>query len=166
MAACHPAGARTELVVVDLALNPDVDPAVGDLDGVRLIDLRAVQAHVPAAVAAEVVRARQIVDQGVRRFAADLAGRVVDEAVVALRARIEAAVDEEIGRLPAGGEVSVPDAARALRRLAARLLHTPTVLAHDAARQGRAAEHLRAFEQVLGVSVAVPVPIAHSCPHS
>lgn len=153
VAACRPARARTELVVVDLALNADVDPAVGELDGVRLIDLRAVHARVPAAATAEIVRARQIVDQGVRRFAADLAGRVVDEIVVALRAKVEAAVDEEIGRLPAGGEVSASAATRALRRLAARLLHTPTALAHDAARQGRAAEHLRAFEQVLGVSV-------------
>lgn len=142
-----------ELVVVDLALNRDVDPAVGRLGGVRLIDLTTVREHVPPATAAEVERAREIVAGGVRRLGEDLAGRAVDEAVVALRRRVEAAVAEEVSRLPAGGELPAEDAARALRRLAARLLHTPTVHARSAARQGRAVEHLQALEQVLGLSV-------------
>ncbi|WP_299274820.1 hypothetical protein [uncultured Georgenia sp.] len=147
----RPAGA--DLVVVDLALNRDVEPAVGELPGVRLVDLATVREHVPPTTAAEVERARELVDRGVERLAADLAGRAVDQAVVALRRRVEAAVAEEIERLPADGALPVEDAARALRRLAARLLHTPTVHARSAAREGRAVEHVRALEQVLGVSV-------------
>lgn len=147
---------HAELVVVDLALNHDVDPAVGALPGVRLIDLATVKEHVPPTTAAEVHRAREIVDRGVERLSEDLAGRVIDEAVVELRRRVEAAVAEELSRLPADGELPAEEAARALRRLAARLVHTPTVHARSAAREGRAVEHLQALEQVLGLSVPIP----------
>ncbi|WP_418605234.1 hypothetical protein [Georgenia sp. SUBG003] len=52
--------------------------------------------------------------------------------------------------------VSAERAAQALRRLAARLVHEPTVLARSAGREGRAEEHLRALEVALGVRVAGP----------
>lgn len=150
-------GERTEeLVVVDLALSRDVAPAVGDLPGVRLVDLETVRSHLPATTTAEVDRARELVARGVERLGDDLAARAVDDAVVALRRRVEDAVAEELSRLPAEGQVSSEDAARALRRLAARLLHTPTVHARTAARDGRATEHVRALEQVLGVKVPSP----------
>lgn len=147
-----------ELVVLDLALNRDVEPAVGGLPGVRLVDLATVREHVPRATRAEVEHARELVARGVERLAADLAGRAVDDAVVALRRRVEVAVAEEIERLPADGQLAAEDAARALRRLAARLLHAPTVHARSAAREGRAVEHVRALEQVLGLSVPAPEP--------
>ncbi|MBD8063333.1 glutamyl-tRNA reductase [Oceanitalea stevensii] len=142
-----------ELVVVDLALGRDVDPAVGELPGVRLVDLETVRNQLPTTTALEVDRARELVARGVERLGDDLASRAVDEAVVALRRRVEDAVADELSRLPAGGQVSSDDAARALRRLAARLLHTPTVHARTAARDGRAEEHVRALEQVLGLTV-------------
>ncbi|WP_413452590.1 glutamyl-tRNA reductase [Georgenia phoenicis] len=142
-----------ELVVVDLALNHDVDPAVRELPGVRLIDLETVRSQLPPTAAAEVEHARELVSRGLERLGADLASRVVDDAVVALRRRVEDAVAEELTRLPAEGQVSSEEAARALRRLAARLLHTPTVHARTAARDGRAEEHVEALKQVLGVTV-------------
>src|SRR5690606_41520424 len=101
----------------------DALPILGELPGVRPVDLASVREHVPPTTAAEVERARELVDRGVERLAADLAGRAVDQAVVALRRRVEAAVAEEIERLPADGALPVQDAARAPRPLAARLLH-------------------------------------------
>ncbi|UNX54724.1 glutamyl-tRNA reductase [Georgenia sp. TF02-10] len=148
-------GAPEPLVLVDLALHHDVDPAVADLDGVLLVDLGAVRAHAPVATTAEVARARALVDAGVRELAEETAERRMDAAVVALRESVEAAVAEEIERLP-GGAVSADRAAHALRRLAARLVHTPTVRARAAGRQGRDEEHLRALEQALGLVVPGP----------
>ena len=49
--------------------------------------------------------------------------------------------------------VNVEDAARALRHLAARILHHPTVAAHRAGREGREGEYLAALELVLGADV-------------
>ncbi|WP_454778631.1 glutamyl-tRNA reductase [Georgenia muralis] len=141
------------LVVVDLALHRDVEEEVGDLDGVLLVDLPTVREHAPAATAAEIARARQIVDDAVRELLEDHAGRRMDQAVVALRESVADAVAAEIERLPADGAIPADKAAQALRRLAARLLHEPTVRARTAGRQGRGEEYLLALEQVLGLSL-------------
>jgi len=144
------------LVLVDLALHRDVDPAVADLPGALLVDLSMVREHAPATTAAEVVRARAIVADGVRALAEMTAERRMDAAVVALRAKVSDAVAAELDRLPAEGTVSAERAAQALRRLAARLVHEPTVLARSAGREGRTEEHLRALELALGVRVPTP----------
>ncbi|GAA4427320.1 glutamyl-tRNA reductase [Georgenia halophila] len=154
-AATRPEGAGA-LVVVDLALHRDVERGVGDLPGVLLVDLEAVREHAPATTAAEIVRARAIVTEGVRSLAETTAERRMDGAVVALRTRVADVVAEELGKLPAEETVSTERAAQALRRLAARLVHEPTVLAREAGREGRAEEHLRALEQVLGLDVGEP----------
>ncbi|NLF04863.1 MAG: glutamyl-tRNA reductase, partial [Actinomycetales bacterium] len=68
----HFAGAPSTppLAVVDLALRRDVDPAVGDLTGVRLVTLRDLAGLAPGLGAEDLTRARMIVD----RIVADLAG--------------------------------------------------------------------------------------------
>ncbi|MFH5821604.1 glutamyl-tRNA reductase [Georgenia sp. AZ-5] len=152
----RPAGADP-LVMVDLALHHDIDPAVADIAGVVLVDLPTVREHAPAATAAEVARAREIVADGVRALAEDAAERRMDDAVVALRNRVADAVAAEIDRLP-DGAVPAEQAAQALRRLAARLVHEPTVRARAAGREGRVEIHLEALEQVLGLSVPAAAP--------
>jgi glutamyl-tRNA reductase len=154
-AARRPAGAGS-LVLVDLALHNDVDPAVAALPDVILVDLATVREHAPATTAAELVRARTIVAEGVRTLAETTAERRMDAAVVALRTKVADAVAAELDRLPAEGTVSAERAAQALRRLAARLVHEPTILARSAGREGRTEEHLRALEVALGVRVPTP----------
>ena len=152
-------GGRTEpaegpLVVLDLALRRDVEESVGRLPGVALIDLAAVQRAVPEAEAAQVRAARDIVAREAEAF--DRAGlaRRMDPLICALRERVEALVEDELARLrPRDGMVDVEDAARALRHLAARILHHPTVAAHRAGREGREGEYLAALELVLGADV-------------
>ena len=142
------------LVVLDLALRRDVEESVGRLPGVALIDLAAVQRAVPEAEAAQVRAARDIVAREAEAF--DRAGlaRRMDPLICALRERVEALVEDELARLrPRYGMVDVEDAARALRHLAARILHHPTVAAHRAGREGREGEYLAALELVLGSDV-------------
>ncbi|MDD9206679.1 glutamyl-tRNA reductase [Georgenia sp. 10Sc9-8] len=146
------------LVVLDLALHRDVDPAVAGLEDVVHLDLATVRQHTPEATAVEIERARALVDGGVRRFHDDVAARAMDRAVVALREHVEAAVADELARLPAGQAVPADRVERALRRLAARLTHEPTVRARSAGREGRAAEHLEALEQALGLGVRPDAP--------
>ena len=98
--------------------------------------------------------ARDIVAREAEAF--DRAGlaRRMDPLICALRERVEALVEDELARLrPRGGMVDVEDAARALRHLAARILHHPTVAAHRAGREGREGEYLAALELVLGSDV-------------
>lgn len=146
--------AEGPLVVLDLALRRDVEESVGRLPGVVLIDLAAVQRAVPEAEAAQVRAARDIVAREAEAF--DRAGlaRRMDPLICALRERVEALVEDELARLrPRDGMVDVEDAARALRHLAARILHHPTVAAHRAGREGREGEYLAALELVLGADV-------------
>lgn len=138
------------LVVVDLSLQRDVEPGVGDLDDVLLIDLSAVREHAPALGEEQVARATELVAAAAEEFEATILERAVDHAVVALREHVLAAVEAEIARLPAG-DVPAEQVERALRRLAATLLHTPSVRARDAARAGRMEDYLTALRILHGI---------------
>lgn len=145
----------TELALIDLAVSRDVDPASGHVPGVRLIDLPVIQRHVPAASRREVGRARDLVDEGVRDLVTRLKGRQMDPAVVALRDTVNEMVADEVARLPQGRTITGEEAAHALRRLAARLVHVPSVRARKAAQEGRADEYLTALNELWGLEPGV-----------
>lgn len=132
-------------VVVDLALRHDVDPAVADLPGVRLIDLATVAQHAPALVTPAVRDGLGVVEEETSRFLAAAAERDAAPAVRALRNHVERLVDAELAR---AGDDEL--AARAVRHLAAAVLHGPMSRARELARQGRADELTHALE-VLGL---------------
>ena len=156
---CGPAGvsapAARPLVVLDLALNRDVERSVGSLPGVLLIDLPSVQRAVPDVEASQVDAARRIVAEEAASFERTRAGRRMDPVVRRLRSGVGAVVEEEIARLrTADGRVDAEEAARALHHLAARLLHHPTVAARAAGEAGREREYLAALDLVVGPEVA------------
>jgi glutamyl-tRNA reductase len=126
------------LILLDLALPRDIDPAAGQIDGVTVIGLDAVGdeagshglpgggAHVE-----DVAAVRQIVaEELAAQVSADRAARVAPT-VVALRAKAAEVVDAELARLI--GRVDDLDArarreiAQSMRRIADKLLHAPTV---------------------------------------
>ena len=147
--------ASRPLVVLDLALSRDVERSVGSRPGVLLIDLPSVQRAVPDVEASQVDAARRIVAEEAASFERVRAGRRMDPVVRRLRSGVGAVVEEEIARLrPADGRVDAEDAARALHRLAARLLHHPSVAARAAGEAGREREYLAALDLVVGPEVA------------
>lgn len=143
------------LDIVDLALARDAEAGVGTLPGVRLVDLSVVQRHVPEASAGEVVHAQELVAEGVEELIARLKGRQLDPAVVALRDNVTMMVDDEIARLPAGRPITGEEAAHALRRLAARLIHEPSVRARKAGEAGRGEAYLAALSEVYGIEASL-----------
>ena len=149
-------GAERPLVVVDLSLHEDVEPQVRQVPGVVLVDLEAVRDNAPAVRDEQLARARAVVETAAEAFEDSLTERAVDHAVVALRASVQAAVDAELARLPAGGTVPTEQVERALRRLAATLLHTPSVRARDAARAGLVEEYLTALRLLHGIEPPAP----------
>ena len=93
------------LVLLDLALPRDVDPDVGSLAGVSVIDLESLGnagAHGVAGTAAtedDVAAVRQIIaDEFAAQASANRAARVAPT-VVALRAKAAEVVDAELARL-------------------------------------------------------------------
>ena len=120
------------LVVCDLGLPRDVDPDVGALAGVTLVDLTTLGERLSGTGAGQAVEAtRSLVAEEVRAYLAAQRSAEVTPTVTALRRRAAEVVDAELlrldGRLP-GLEADVRgEVARTVRRVVDKLLHTPTV---------------------------------------
>ena len=139
-----------ELLIVDIAVPRDVDPAVGDLPGVTLLDMDDLRAFADAGLAdrrREVGKVRDLVDTEVSRFREAATAREVAPLVTALRDRVDAVRAAEVRRLGRRLSPAEQESLDALSRsLVAKLLHEPTVRLKDAAgsvRGERLAEALR-----------------------
>jgi glutamyl-tRNA reductase len=154
------AAARTAadgtLVVIDLALPHDVDPAVAELPGVALIDLaRLAEAVNEGDGADDVAAVRHIVAQEITAFLAARSSATVTPTVVALRTMATGIVDTEMQRLAA----RLPDldpAVRAevdhaVRRVADKLLHQPTVRVKELANETGAVSYATALAELFSL---------------
>lgn len=124
------------LLIVDVAMPRDVDPAAGELPGVTLLDMAALTAFVDRAVAGrhrEAEKAQLLVRDAVARYQAEATAREVAPLVAALHERAEAVraaeVDRVVNKLAADREA----VEAATRAIVAKLLHEPTVRLKDAA---------------------------------
>jgi len=143
------------LVAVDIAVPHDIDPAVGELDGVTLFDITDLQAHAEAALdgrRGEIPDALAIVEEDVERYRLVAAHREVAPVVAALHQRGEALRLAETARLEArlaGLDERQRRAVESLTRgIVAKLLHEPTVRLKRAAADERAAGLAGALEEL------------------
>lgn len=120
------------MVLLDLAVPRDVDPACRELPGVTVVDVDGVRAAVHHhATGNEIVSARAIVDEETERFRDWMRGVGAEPTVAALRRRAEEVRQAELQRL--GGRLADLDdrqrrAVEALTRgILATLLHEPSV---------------------------------------
>lgn len=122
------------LVMIDLAVPRDVDPACADLPGVTVYDIDDLQGVVSRTLevrAGESARAEEIVEEEIQRFAGYLGGMEVLPTIGALRAQADAIVDQVLTENAGKWESASP---RDLNRVEAmmraslnRLLHEPTI---------------------------------------
>jgi glutamyl-tRNA reductase len=120
------------LVMCDLGMPRDVDPAVAGLPGVWVIDVDRVQREPSAhAAAADVDAARHIVAGEVASYLAGQRMAEVTPTVTALRQRAADVVEAELlrldNRLPGLESAQREEVARTVRRVVDKLLHAPTV---------------------------------------
>jgi len=122
------------LVLLDLAMPRDIDPATGDLPGVTVIGMDTLRGSGEAAVGAdELAAVRAIVDEEFAAYGSAVRAASVTPTVVALRAKAATVVDAELGRL--AGRLSeegvsghaLEEIARTVQRVVDKLLHAPTV---------------------------------------
>ena len=122
------------LVLLDLAMPRDIDPAVGDLAGVTVIGMDTLRGSGEAAVGAdELAAVRAIVDEEFAAYGSAVRAASVTPTVVALRAKAATVVDAELTRL--AGRLSeegvsghaLEEIARTVQRVVDKLLHAPTV---------------------------------------
>jgi len=129
--AARPVGARP-LVVLDLALPRDVDPAASELDGLTVIDLETLaEVLATGEHVADVDAARAIVVEEVAAFLGWQRAVSVAPTVVALREMADAVVQSELvrlnGRVPDLDDRERTEIALTVTRVVEKLLHVPTV---------------------------------------
>ena len=154
------AGSRADntspLVVVDLALPHDVDPAVAELPGVGLLDLAALAAAVNQGDgAADVSAVREIVSQEIASFLTARGAATVTPTVVALRTMATGIVETEMQRLgtrlPDLDPAVRAEVEQAVRRVADKLLHQPTVRVKELANETGAVSYATALAELFSL---------------
>src|SRR5262249_56282370 len=94
-------GGPGRVVVIDIALPRDVDPAVAALPGVTYVDLDALRADGAMVTDDEVAAATAVVAQELASYLAQQQALAVAPTVTALRARATQVIDAELSRLDA-----------------------------------------------------------------
>ena len=128
----HPAG-RGPLVVLDLAMPRDVEPAVAGLPGVAVIGMDQLSEQGTDAGADDVAAVRAICEAELAAYQSAVDAARVAPTVVALRAKAATVVDAELARLAgrlSGDGLSaraLDEIAQTMRRVVDKLLHAPTV---------------------------------------
>jgi glutamyl-tRNA reductase len=122
------------LLLVDLAVPRDVDPACAELPGVTLLDIDGLQAQVRRHISvrqAEARHAEGIVEEEIQAFAGWLGSLDVMPTLSALRARgddvVAQVLAENDGRWEALSDRDRKRVEALARAIAKRLLHEPTV---------------------------------------
>jgi glutamyl-tRNA reductase len=149
---------RRPLMVVDIALPRDVDPAVADIDGVTLLDMDDLRGFAAAGVAGrrrEVAAAEAILNDELERYLDASSAREVAPMIVALRDRAEALRQAELerfrGRLEGLGADQAELVDAVTKRLVSKLLHQPTVVLKDAAGSPRGDRLVAALRELFEI---------------
>ncbi len=124
---------RGQLVIMDLAMPRDAEPAVAGLPGVVLIGMDQLSEHATAIRDDDVAAVRAILEAELAAYQSAMDAARVAPTVVALRAKAAKVVDVELarlaGRLSADGLSghALDEIAQTVRRVVDKLLHAPTV---------------------------------------
>ena len=144
------------VTLIDLALPHDIDPAVGALPGVSLVNLGLLGERLQdVSGGREIEEVRAIVGQEVTAFVAARRQASVTPTVVALRSMATALVAAELARLDARlPKLEAPvrdEVSQAMARLADKLLHQPTVRVKELADGGAAVSYAAALAELFSL---------------
>lgn len=123
-------GRARPIVLVDLSMPRNVDPAVRAVDGVRLVDLadlRAAGSLDARLLVDAVATSERVVEQELIRYRRWLLTRTAADAVRRLRADARAVADQEVARSATGQPAEVRALVeQAVSRVVGQLAHGPT----------------------------------------
>ena len=148
--------ATQPLAVLDLALPHDVDPAVAELPGIALIGLaRLAQELHEGDNGSDIAAVRTIVSEEISAFLAARRSASVTPTVVALRTMatgvVEAEVERLLTRLPDLDPQIRAEVELAVRRVADKLLHQPTVRVKELANESGAVSYATALAKLFAL---------------
>jgi glutamyl-tRNA reductase len=140
LTAAHFSGVPGPMLVIDLGVPRNVDPIVGTLDTVTLLDMDTLSASVTRALGdrqEESVAARGIIADEVERFRTASRQRGAAPVIASLRARLESLRMSELERHRAQladlSEAEWEQVDVATRAAMAKMLHEPTMLLKETA---------------------------------
>jgi glutamyl-tRNA reductase len=143
------------LLLLDLAMPRDIEPAVGELPGVILIGIEQLTEAMDAVTVADLQAAERIVAEELSGHLAELRGGEVAPTVAALRTRADEVVAAELKRLwqrlPRLTEAEQAEVNRAVHRVVQRLLHQPSVRVRELAAEPGGTRYADALRELFGL---------------
>jgi len=149
--------AERPLLIVDIAVPRDVDPAAADIDGVTLLDMEDLTAFAEAGRAerrGEIAAVRELIDDEVRRFAATTQSRKVEPLAAAFRRDVDALRMAEVERH--AGTLDVETRERidaATKAVVNKLLHQPMTELRASAGTPRGERLAAALQDLFGTEL-------------
>jgi glutamyl-tRNA reductase len=150
------------LVMIDLAVPRDIEPAVRDCPGIALYDMDDLQAEVAKNLSgrqAEADEAQVIVAEEVARFENWLESLDVVPTISALRRRgdeiVEQVLRENESRWESLSEADRERVATLASAVVSRLLHEPTRMLRGAAGEGTSYRYVHALHELFGLESAL-----------
>jgi glutamyl-tRNA reductase len=159
-AARERAGSRP-LFVLDLGMPPDVEPAVGRLAGVTLVDLTALGRHLAGRDEPDQVpQVRAIIAAEVAAHTSRQNEAAAAPVIAALHAQIRQLADAELARLhdrlPGLSEEQRGETAATVHRILRKVLHRPTVRAKEFCAGSEGPVYLEALRQLFELTATEP----------
>jgi glutamyl-tRNA reductase len=154
---------RRPLFVLDLGMPPDVEPAVGQLAGVTLVDITALGRHLAdRAIPDQVPQVRAIVAAEAAAYLDRQNQAAAAPVIAAMHAQISQLADAELARLrdrlPGLSEEQQAETAATVHRILRKVLHRPTVRAKEFATGPDGPAYLEALQQLFDLSVGETRP--------
>ena len=145
------------LFVLDLGMPPAVDPAVGRLDGVTLVDLSALGRHLAdREVPDQIPQVRAIVAAEAAAYMDRQEHAAAAPIIAAMHAQIRQLADAELDRLndrlPELSEQQRAEMAVAVHRILRKILHRPTLRAKEFSTGPNGPAYLDALRQLFDLS--------------
>jgi glutamyl-tRNA reductase len=136
VAAARARAAGRPLVVLDLGMPANVDPAVGCLAGVTLVDLATLGQHLAGRdVPGQIAQARAIVAAEAAAYTKQQDQAAATPVITAMHTRISQLADTELARLhhrlPGLSDHQRAETAATVHRILRKVLHQPTVRAKE-----------------------------------
>jgi glutamyl-tRNA reductase len=148
------------MVVLDIALPRDVDPAVVALPGVTYVDLDTLRADGAMVSDDEVAAASAVVAAELASYLAQQQALAVAPTVSALRARATQVIDAELSRLdsrlPSLDDTTRAEVGHAVRRAVEKVLHAPTVRVKELASTPGGDQYAAALRELFDLDPARP----------
>ncbi|MGL6237178.1 MAG: glutamyl-tRNA reductase [Segniliparus sp.] len=159
-----------QLVVCDLSVPRDVDPAVADLPGVRVVDTQSLSEDNEEALDREALA--EVESLVAKEVAAYLQGQLqqsVVPTVAALRQRADEVVVDELlrleSKLPSLDSAQRAEVTKTVRRVVDKLLHTPTTRVKELAGDGDGGKYAEALRELFGLAPGSVTAVTGSIPH-